>query len=220
MRFSPLAAGLLLVVAVAPAVLAVDTVGAFDPESAQWHIRLNDNSIRTFAFGNPGDVPFVGDWDCNGSDTPGLYRQSDGFVYLRNTNTTGIADIRFFFGNPGDLPIAGDLDGDGCDTVSVYRPSNQRFFVIDQLGSGDEGLGAATSDFIFGDPGDQPFSGDFDGDGVDTFGLHRATTGFVYYRNTLGGGRADASFFYGDPGDRFVTGDWSGTGTDTVGVFR
>ena len=63
----------------------------------------------------------------------GLYRQSDGYVYLRNTNTQGIADIKFFFGNPGDVPLAGDFDGDGCDTVGI-PPSEQRFYIINELG--------------------------------------------------------------------------------------
>jgi hypothetical protein len=200
--------------------VAADNVGAFDPDTAEWHILRADNTIRTFTYGNPSDVPFMGDWDCDGTDTPGLYRQSDGFVYLRNSNTTGVADVRFFFGDPGDVPIAGDFDGDTCDTVSVYRPSTQEFFIIDALGSDDNGLGPATTDFVFGDPGDRPFAGDFDDDGIDTFGLHRGTTGFVYYRNSLTAGVADARFFYGDPGDQFVTGDWSGGGPDTVGVFR
>jgi hypothetical protein len=54
--------------------------------------------LTNYYFGNPGDIPFMGDWNGNGIETPGLYRQSDGFVYLRNTNTQGPADIRFFFG--------------------------------------------------------------------------------------------------------------------------
>ncbi|MCI0544312.1 MAG: hypothetical protein L0Z49_07670, partial [Actinobacteria bacterium] len=45
----------------------------------------------TFYFGNPGDVAFSGDWDCDGSETLGLYRRSDGYVYLRNSNTQGVA---------------------------------------------------------------------------------------------------------------------------------
>ena len=153
-------------------------------------------------------------------DTPGLYRQSDGFVYLRNSNTQGIADIRFFFGNPGDVPLAGDFDSDGCDTVSIYRPGEQRIYVIDELGSGDRGLGAADRSYLFGNPGDRPFVGDFDGDGEDTVGLHRESTGLVYFRNTNTTGPADSQFVFGDPGDLIAAGDWIGTGRDTVAVYR
>ena len=173
-----------------------------------------------FFYGNPADSPFMGDWDCDGIDTPGLYRRSDGYVYLRNSNTEGVADIKFFFGNPSDIPIPGDFDGDGCDTVSIYRPAEQRFYVIDKLGSGDAGLGFAEHSFIFGDPGDKPFVGDFDGNGTDEVGLHRESTGRVYFRFTLNTGVADRDFIYGDPGDFLLAGDWDGDGIDSPAIFR
>jgi hypothetical protein len=216
---------------------AIDTVTAADyPEGGEGRIGISlfesqlglvDTTTGiwkvgggAFYYGDPGDYPFVGDWDCNGVDTPGLYRQSDGYVYLRNSNTQGIADIKFFFGNPGDVPIAGDFNGDGCDTVSIYRPSNQTFYIINELGSNDAGLGAAEYSFMFGDPGDEPFVGDLDGDGIDEVGLHRDTTGLVYYRNTLTTGIADVSFFWGDPADIVFAGNWNGDKTDTVGLLR
>ncbi len=199
-----------------------DTV-AFQDGAGRFHVwthAVSGSDATAFYYGNPGDVPFSGDWDCDGVETLGLYRQSDGYVYLRNSNTQGVADISFFFGAPGDFPIAGDFDGDGCDTVSVYRPSTGEFFIINRLGSNDGGLGAADYSFMFGDPGDKPFVGDFDGDGVDTIGLHRESTGLVYFRNTNSTGVADFSFIYGDPGDILIAGDWDGDGIDTVGVYR
>lgn len=177
-------------------------------------------SQQGFYYGNPGDRPFLGDWNCDGIDTPGLYRQSDGYVYLRNTNSQGIADIKFFFGNPGDVPVAGDFDGDECDTVSIYRPSEGRFYIINKLGSNDGGLGAAEYDFYFGDVGDTPFVGDFDGDGIDTVGLHRASTGFVYFRNSNTTGVGEYQFYWGIPGDQVFAADWDRDGDDTVGLYR
>jgi len=196
------------------------SVGLVDPQSGKWHITTLHGMINQFYFGNPGDFPMMGDWDCSGTDTPGLYRQSDGFVYLRNSNTQGNADIRFFFGNPGDTPIAGDFNGDGCDTVSIYRQSEGRVYIINKLGSNEGGLGAADYDFYFGNPGDKPFVGDFNGDGVSTIGLHRESTGFVYFRNSNTQGNAEFEFYFGDPGDRLVAGDWSHDGMDTPGLYR
>ena len=185
-----------------------------------WSAVASSRSESTFYFGNPGDVAFTGDWDCDGVETPGLYRQSDGYVYLRNSNSQGVADVSFYFGNPGDRPLAGDFNNDGCDTVSVYRPATSSVFVFNRLGSSDGGLGAADFSFTFGNPGDKPFVGDFDGDGVDTVGLHRESTGLVYFRNSLTTGIADSQFIYGDPGDRIIAGDWDGDGDDTVAVYR
>ncbi len=195
--------------------------GVVDVATGTWHLAAPRRELaESFIFGNPGDLPFVGDWDCDGVDTPGLYRQSDGFVYLRNSNTPGLADVRFFLGNPGDVPLAGDFDGDGCDTVSVYRPAGSQVFVVNALGADGGGLGAAESSFVFGDPGDRPFVGDFDRDGVDTVGLHREATGLVYFRNSLSAGPADVQFTFGDPGDRVVAGDFEGLWRDTVASFR
>jgi len=196
-------------------------VGLVDTSTGQWRFASSAGPIAEFYYGNPGDVPFVGDWDCDGVATPGLFRQSDAYAYLRNSNTQGIADIRFFFGNPSDIPLAGDFNGDGCDTLSIYRPSEARFYIINKLGENEGGLGAAEYSFLFGDAGDKPVVGDWDGDGIDEIGLHRETTGFFYYRNTLTTGIADGQFYFGDPGDRFVAGDWGIVdGAETPALYR
>ncbi|HLF60118.1 MAG TPA: hypothetical protein VI980_02935 [Acidimicrobiia bacterium] len=198
---------------------ARENVGLVDPTTGIWYLRRGDQ-VTSFFYGNPGDTPFMGDWNCDGIDTPGLYRRSDGFVYLRDSNTQGVADIRYFFGNRSDLPIAGDFDGDGCDTVSLYRPSEGKVYVINRLGSGASGVGAADLSYYFGNPGDKPFAGDFNGDGIDTIGLHRETTGLVYFRNTHTQGVADHQFLFGNPADLLVAGDWTGVGFSTPALFR
>jgi hypothetical protein len=211
---------MLAVSGVAVALPAEDTVGVVDQNSGLWALRDGEGNTFTFYYGNPGDVPFAGDWDCDGVDAPGLYRQSDGFVYLRNSNSQGNADITFFFGNPGDVPIAGDFNDNGCDTVSIYRPSKSRVFIVNELGEDGGGLGPAEVDYLFGNPGDTPFAGDFDGDGTDTVGLYRSSNGSMYFRNSHTQGNADNEFFYGNPGDRFVAGNWNANATDSPGVFR
>jgi hypothetical protein len=162
----------------------------------------------------------LGDWDGDGEATPGLYRQSDGFFYSRNSNTTGIADAECFAGDPSDVPIAGDWDGDGDDNLGIYRPSEQKFYLFTSTCTGSP-MGAAQISFLFGNPGDKPVAGDWDGDGIDEVGLHRESTGFFYWRNTLDTGVASDEIFFGDPGDRFVSGDWGVVdGKDTPSVFR
>lgn len=194
--------------------------GLVDPATGLWRLRQGFTQ-KQFFFGNPGDVPFMGDWDCDGVATPGLYRRSDGFVYLRNSNSQGNADIQFFFGVAGDLPLAGDFNNSGCDTVSIYRPNEARFYIVNKLGKNNGGLGPADFSFLFGNKGDKPVVGDWDADGIDEIGLHRESTGFFYYRNTLNTGIASDQFFFGNPGDRFIAGDWGNMdGKDTPAVFR
>ena len=196
-----------------------DRPALHDPTSGQWIYR-DIGSTTTIYYGNPGDHAFMGDWNCDGVDTPGLYRRSDGFVYLRNSNTQGVADIAFFFGNPGDLPIAGDFNNNGCDTVSIYRPSEARFYIINRLGQNGGGLGAADDSYLYGNHGDVPFMGDWNGDGIDTPGLRRNSNGFVYLRNSNTQGVADIAYFYGNAGDLVFAGDWNANGIDTLGLYR
>ena len=102
----------------APAALAADDgeqVGFANPASGRWIL----GGTEDFFFGVKNDIPFLGDWDGNGTDTPGLYRAKSGFAYVRNTRDTGVADASWFMGNPGDIPIVGDWDGDGKDSFGV-----------------------------------------------------------------------------------------------------
>jgi hypothetical protein len=184
-----------------------------------WEELVWGSATSSFFYGNPGDVAFSGDWDCDGHESLGLYRRSNGYAYLRNSNSQGVADIAYFFGMAGDYPISGDFDGDGCDTVSIYRPSEGRFYITNELGSDDSAFVAEYS-FLFGVSGDKPFVGDFDGDGVDTIGLHRESNGLVYFRNSNSSGFSDSEFLFGIANDKLVAGDWDGDGDDTVGVYR
>jgi 5'-nucleotidase len=178
----------------------------------QW---LVPGAEAPFFFGNPSDIPFLGDWNGDGTETPGLFRPSTGFNHVRDSNDFGVADRSWFMGNPGDIPLVGDWDGDGVDTVGVYRPTEGKVYLRNT-----QTTGFADVEYFFGILGDSPFAGDFDGDGMDTVGLFRESTGLVYLRNEQTTGPAEVEFFFGNPGDRFIGGDWDGDGTDTVGVLR
>ncbi len=199
-----------------------DTIGYVDA-GGLWTLADRPRYEATgteFFYGNPNDVPFMGDWNCDGTDTPGLYRRSDGFVYLRNANTQGVADREFYFGNPSDEPLVGDFNGDGCDTVSVFRPSEHRIYVVNALGADQQGLGEADYSFSFGDYGDVPFVGDFDGDGEDEVAVHRPSSGQVFLTWDLEAGPADAVFSFGERADVLLAGDWDGDGVDTLAAYR
>jgi spore germination protein YaaH len=204
MRVLVVAAAALLLLGAAGAAAAADEIGFVDPGSGQWRLR----GVPTFYFGNPGDNPLLGDWDCDGTTTPGQHRAADGFIYLRDSVTQGIADRRFYFGNPGDVPVAGDWDGDGCDTVSLWRPSERRVFIIDRLGSADAGLGAADHSYAAGAPGQVPFA--LPQGAVDIVAFHDPNSGEVFIDGERG--------YFGDPGDIVVAGRWGSA--PALGAFR
>jgi hypothetical protein len=197
-----------------PPPVATGTVGVFDPGTGVWSLPSQDGSMRIFYYGNPGDTPLLGDWNCDGLDTVAMYRPSTGFVYLRNRNDFGVADEEFFYGIPGDVPIAGDWDGDGCDTLAIFRPAEGRIYVSNTLGTRP-----ADFSFLYGFRGDRPFAGDFDGDGKDTVGF-MTTTGMIVHRNQLAGGSNDGSINYGHTTHRIVAGDWDGDGDDTPAAYQ
>ena len=61
----------------------------------------------TLSYGVPTDCLVIGDWDGDGTDTLGVFRPSETTVYLRNTNTTGPAEMIYVFGEAPWQPLAG-----------------------------------------------------------------------------------------------------------------
>lgn len=148
-------------------------------------------------------------------ETIGLFRRSDGFFYLRNSLTSGVADTAFFFGQGNDVPLSGDWDNDGATTVGVFRVvgENATFFLRNS-----NSAGFADISFPFGAPGDIPLAGDWNGDGRDTIGVFR--NGVFLLRNTNNAGAPDVVVNFGLGTDTPVVGDWDGNGTTTVGCYR
>lgn len=204
-----------------------DVVVLVEP-NGRWHLRQEGLPDRTFWYGVPGDIPLFGDWDGDGLDTPGMWRQGPGggFAYLTDTlpgdGEVAVAEFDFFFGIPDDRVFSGDWNGDGIDTLGINR--NGHIFLSDSNGA----FGAPVPtdyDFWFGVSGDRAFGGDPDGDGRDSVFLYRESDGFVYYTNEtpVGPGAVAATadnFFFGIASDSFVSGDWDGDQDDTSGIFR
>jgi Tol biopolymer transport system component len=182
--------------------------------NGKWYLRntaTTGTADASFDYGNPtGDIAVTGDWDGNGTVTPGVVR--GGTWYLRNANTSGVADASFAYGNPGDIPVTGDWDGNGSVTPGVVR--NSTWYLRNS-----NSTGVADITFVYGNPGDLPVTGDWDSTGSTTPGVVRAGTWFLRNSNTPG--NADASFGYGNPtGDIPLPGDWDGNGSVTPGIVR
>jgi hypothetical protein len=78
----------------APTPFGVDTPGIYRASDRSWYLK-NSNSggaaDLVFPYGDPSDQAVKGDWDGDGDDTVGIYR--NGTFYIRNSNTAGNADI-------------------------------------------------------------------------------------------------------------------------------
>ena len=188
------------------------------------------HSMRIVDIGNDGDPDLYGaNWKGNrvelwlnqgagspavpATDTTGVFRPSNGIIFLKNSHGSGFADVGLNYGIPGDYPVVGDWNGNGIATIGIYR--NGSFYLRNS-----NTIGFADIVFPFGQPGDQPIAGDWDGDGDDTVGVYRLSNGQFLLRNSNTAGAAEISFFLGNVGDVGIAGDWDGDGKDTTGVFR
>lgn len=157
--------------------------------------------------------PLSGDWDGNGSTTPGWF--VDGYFYLSNQHDGGGPLLSFRYGITGDLPLVGDWDGDGMDTVGIVRDG--QWHLINHHRGGNSEIS-----FVYGrvTRGDVPLVGDWNGDGRDTPAVVR--DGAWHFINHFKGGPSQFSFTYGRVlrGDVPVVGDWNADGIDTAGIIR
>jgi SpoIID/LytB domain protein len=132
--------------------------------------------------------------------------------FLRNSQSTGAADLSRAFGLRGDRPLLCDWNGDGIDTPGVYRGG------LWETTDSNQPNGAANPSFRYGDGGDIPVCGDWTGQGKDTIGVFR--NGAWYLRTQSGAGPHQMLIGYGGPGDVPVVGDWNGDGRDDIGLVR
>lgn len=194
-------------------------IGSFNSTTATWRIKVQrpgtveDVALSAeFVWGSPGDKPLVGDWDGDGIQTQGVWR--NGNWYLGNTLGGGSVDISFSYGDPNHQPIVGDWNGDGIATPGVFI--NGVFYLRN---SNTTGVGDIS--FAFGAAGDIPVVGDWDGDGVDTVGVYRMSNYTFYLANRNEARAPDITYAYGgDPSDQPIVGDWNGSGLPSPGIKR
>jgi hypothetical protein len=198
--------------------------GLYNPHNSHFllHTSLSTGVAEIEAgFGAPntGWVPLTADWNDDGKDTIGLFAPDQGLVfYLRNDNTTGVADVTFGYGAQGWLPIVGDWNGDGTSTIGMYDPTTSVFYLRNS-----NSAGYADRTFGFGAPGAGwlPIAGDWNGDGIDTIGLYDPASSTFYLHNSNDSGYAEMIAGFGAPGAGWLplVGDWDGNLSDTIGLY-
>ena len=104
-----------------------DEIGVFrprDPNTGYSTFFLdydNDgNADEKVEFGMVEDIPISGDWNGDGKDTIGVYRECNAVFYLNNLDSKEPLKVRY--GLDHEVPVVGDWDGDGLDTIGIFRP--------------------------------------------------------------------------------------------------
>jgi hypothetical protein len=135
----------------------------------------------------PMNVPITGDWDGDGDDDIGGFNPEKNIFYLYKldldtSSAKSYKDVPF--GDTGDIPFIGDWDRDGKDELGVFRspypenPHTNAFYCDRELTGYQHELGEIGNDgkpkpYSYGDVGDYPVIGDWDGDGDDDIGVYR-----------------------------------------------
>lgn len=161
-------------------------------------------------------IAVLGDWDGNGTVTPGVFADGTWTLWNRVVEATPRPQRILTFGGPGQIPVAGDWNADGATDIGVF--ADGRWLL--SLATMPDGTTPQPvwADFSLGAPGDLPVTGDWDGDGVDGIGVFRA--GVWYLRQVPAAGPSDRKVTLGRGGDLPVVGDWDGDGADGLGLVR
>lgn len=124
---------------------------------------------HVFRYGDAPDVPVAGDWNDDGLDAVGIFRDGRWTLDTDGDGRLSERDETAEFGRPGDFPIVGDWDGDGTTNLGVIRGD---WWIIDS--DGDRRITGNDRCLQIPRPNEnaQPIVGDWDGDGRDEFGWY------------------------------------------------
>ena len=201
------------------------SIGVLRSGTGQWFIDRNGNHQWDgcvvdgcySGFGAPGDLPVAGDWNGTGFAKIGVFSNGQWFL---DANGNGAwdgcgTDLCLNFGQMGDWPVAGNWDGGLKAGVGVFRAGT---WYLDYNGNGkwdgcqqDGGQDLCLYN-SFGQVGDLPAAGDWNGDGKAKVGVFRNGTWYLDYNGNgaWDGCAVDRCYVgsFGIQGDLPVAGRW------------
>ncbi len=184
----------------------------FNMEQGQWSFTENrDGEIVTVEgrqqFGMFGGTPLVGDFDGDGIDDVGVFKDGYFMLDINRNGKWDESDLIAKLGDQTDRPVVGDWDGDGKDDIGIYGPIWSRDFAHMEHEPG------------LPNPDNQQIARPKNVPAV----LEETTNGARSMKlSAFGKERMDVVdhvFGIGDRDDVPVTGDWNGNGIRSIGMF-
>jgi uncharacterized protein (DUF2141 family) len=213
-------------------------VGVYEPWTGTWHLDDGNGTwddcestvdLCITSFGAPGSFPVtkessdadqivIGFFQPKVTEMVNHKKITKLGLWKFDINGNGILDSCTIdqcienFGQSGDLPVVGNWDGAG-EKIGIFRPQSGEWL----LDLNDNGMwdGSPVDRLFgpFGQFGDRPVVGDWDGTGVIRIGVFRPSTG-QWFLDMNGNGQLDDCSVdaclgpFGQTGDRPVVGKW------------
>lgn len=202
--------------------VVVRNTGGGPSGQATWYIinQHNPPVVTAIAWGLINDTFVPEDYDGDGKTDAAVWRPgapfNSYFYILQSLTGTLRTEV---FGQTGDDPtVVGDYDGDGKSDPAVYRagasPGDQSFWYY------RSSLNGSIVGTAWGQNGDFPGPGDYDGDLKNDFVVQRNNGGgqarFFLKQSTAG----ESSVVFGTPTDVIVPGDYDGDGKTDIATAR
>jgi hypothetical protein len=198
-----------------------------------WFVRSNGTeNAAGFQFGqSPNDLFQPVDFDGDGKSDIAVWRDN-GFYYIINSSNSSFRAV-FVGGIRGNSAVSADYDGDGRDDPAVFiTPTTTvgqgEWCYIGSLNNPQQTRTCVPWGARYGTQSDQvddPYPGDFDGDGKADFRVQRrtdttngGTTPAIFYTLTATG--AISYDYFGLSADRIIPGDYDGDGKTDICVAR
>lgn len=191
-----------------------------------WFVKNNDGTVgggaeTSFEHGINSDTPVSGDWDGDGISDAGAWRPGTPGQYIIRLSSRPTRPFTLPFGLSGDNPtIVDDFNGDGVTDFAVYRAGANAGAVSHTLIKLSSTF--VDRDFVTGENGVYPCSGDYNGDGVADIGvLSNGGGGMASFRLFDGlAGSQFSTFTFGAPTDTIVDGNFTGNFLDDMTLIK
>ena len=201
--------------------VVVRNTGGGSGGQVTWFVSLNGGTTQAYQWGLSTDFFVSGDFDGDGKDDVTIWRPAASpgaaFYVLNSSNFTATVEQ---FGQTGDDPtVVNDYNGDNKDDFAVYRGG---------ASAGQQSVwyyrttpGGPVAFVPWGQNGDFPNPGDFDGNGTADFSVQRNNgSGQGVFWTRLSTGAVTVFGPWGTSSDLIVPGDYDGDGKTDYCVVR